>query len=169
MKFEIEKGINKQAKRAHELFMIAVGGQLLIGPVGIFLEIGQLGIILPLLYSLLFYIYTQFQSRDTSHWFVSQHWQLALRRFHKLYIAYAITIVFLMLSWYIGTTIDPHSPQKFLPIALSRIGVMPTIIMLFVSLVLGNTGLNMAINSELPDKMVKNSPPPDAIKIIEES
>ncbi len=167
MKFDIETGISKQARRPHQLFMMAVGGQLLLGPAAIFLKIGLPGLLLPLGFSLLFYVYSYWQSRDTTHWFINQHWLLALRRYKYLYIAYAITIIFLMISWYVGTTIDPHSPQKFLPIALSRIGVMPTIIMLFVSLVLGNVGLNMAIKGELPDKFAQTNPLPDGIKIIE--
>ena len=168
MKFDIELGISKQAKLPHNLFMVALGGQLLLGPAAIFLEVGRMGLLLPLGFSLIFFIYSFIKSRDTAHWFIMQHWQLAMRRYKLLYIAYTITIIILVLSWFIGTNIDPTSPQKFLPVALTRIGVMPTIIMTFVLLVLENGGLSMATKGELPDKMVDRNPPPEGIKTIEE-
>ncbi|MEJ1297925.1 MAG: hypothetical protein RPU64_00850 [Candidatus Sedimenticola sp. (ex Thyasira tokunagai)] len=168
MKFDVDQGICKQAKLPHDLFMIGLGGQLLLGPAAIFLDIGRLGLLLPLVFSLIFFIYSYFKSQGTTHWFVIQHWNLALRRYKFLYIAYGITTVILILSWYIGTNIDPSSPQKFLPVALTRIGVMPTVVMIFVSLVLGNGGLSMANKGDLPDKMVKRNPPPDGLKTIED-
>lgn len=163
MIFKIDEAQIKPAKAAHELFMVNLGALLLIGPVAVFLGIGRLGIVLPILVSLLFILYTYLKTRrleSTGEWFVLVHWRQALRNYRLLGIGFTLTLVFLLISWGLELSLDPHSPSHFLAVALTRIGVMPTLIMIFVCFVIENSALNQVIRHEVPDKLVAAYPPP---------
>jgi len=167
MLFDIDESLIKPAKAAHELFMVNLGSLLLLGPMSIFLGIGRLGILLPILVSLLFILYTFQKTRRLAadgEWFVRMHWLLALRTYRLLAIGFALTLLFLLLSWGLEQALEPHSPSRFLAVALTRIGVMPTIIMIFVCLVIENSALNQVLRHEVPDKQVKAYPPPPEVK-----
>lgn len=166
MIFDIDETQVKPAKAAHELFMVNLGSLLLLGPMSIFLGIGRLGIVLPILVSLLFILYTYLKNRRLAQdgaWFVRMHWLLALRTYRLLVIGFALTLVFLLLSWGLEQSLEAHSPGHFLAVALTRIGVMPTIIMIFVCLVIENSALNQVLRHEVPDKLVKAYPPPSDV------
>lgn len=163
MVFDIPQTELKAARAAHELFMVTLGVLLLLGPVSIFLGIGRIAILIPLFVSLLFMLYIRQRSRRISEsgpWFVAMHWRAALGNFRWLYIGFALTLVFLLISWILELAIDPHSPSHFVAVALTRIGVMPTIIMIFACFVMGNNGLNQVIRHEVPDSLVTAFPPP---------
>lgn len=161
MQFEVGQDEIKHAKAAHELFMVNLGTHLLLGPMGIFLSIGRLGILLPIFVSFLFIAYTLQRSRklDTQQgYFVSLHWKLALRNYRFLLIGYGLTLLLLGVSWLVEMLVDPASPNRFLSVALTRIGVMPTIIMVFACFVIENGALNQVLRGELPDGLVKRYP-----------
>ena len=163
MIFDIDEALIKPAKAAHELFMVNLGSLLLLGPMAVFLGIGRLGIVLPILVSLLFILYSYLKSRRLTQngpWFVRMHWLLALRNYRLLGIGYALTLLFLLFSWGLEQSLDPHSPSHFLAVALTRIGVMPTLIMIFACFVIENGALNQVLRHEVPDKLVKAYPPP---------
>ncbi|HEX9801921.1 MAG TPA: hypothetical protein VGB35_01595, partial [Gammaproteobacteria bacterium] len=93
MLFDIDESLIKPAKAAHELFMVNLGTLLLLGPMSIFLGIGRLGILLPILVSLLFILYTFQKTRRLAadgEWFVRMHWLLALRTYRLLAIGFAL-------------------------------------------------------------------------------
>lgn len=163
MVFDIPQTELKAARAAHELFMVSLGVLLLLGPLSIFLGIGRIAILIPLFISFIFMLYIRQRSQRISAsgpWFVAMHWRAALGNFRWLYIGFALTLVFLLISWLLELTIDPHSPSHFVAVALTRIGVMPTIIMIFACFVMGNNGLNQVIRHEVPDKLVTAFPPP---------
>jgi hypothetical protein len=167
MVFDIPQAELKSAKAAHELFMVNLGALLLLGPASIFLGIGRIAILIPLGISLVFMLIIRQRSRglvDSAPWFVAVHWRMALRNFRGLFIGFALTIIFLLISWGLELTIDPHSPSHFVAVALTRIGVMPVLIMIFASFVIGNNALNQVLRHEVPDKLVKAFPPPDSVK-----
>lgn len=167
MIFDIDEAQIKPAKAAHELFMINLGALLLLGPMAVFLGIGRLGIVLPMLVSLLFMLYTylKIHSLDGSApWFVQVHWRQALRNYRLLAIGFALTLVFLLASWGLEQELDPHSPSHFLAVALTRIGVMPTLIMIFACFVIENGALNQVLRHEVPDKLVERFPPPPEVQ-----
>lgn len=167
MIFDIPEQELKAAKSAHELFMVNLGALLLLGPLSIFMGVGRAGIVMPMLVSVLFLLYTYSRSRRLAGegpWFVAAHWRLALRNYRWLFIGFALTIVFLLISWALESSIDPHSPTHFVAVALTRIGVMPTLIMIFASFVIGNGGLNQVLRHEVPDKLVEAFPPPASLK-----
>lgn len=166
MIFDIDEAQIKPAKAAHELFMVNLGMLLLLGPMSIFLGIGRLGIVLPILVSLLFILYTWRRVRQLARsgpWFVHVHWRLALRNYRLLGIGFALTLLFLLISWGLEQSIDPHSPSHFLAVALTRIGVMPTIIMIFACFVIENGTLNQVLRHEVPDRLAEAYPPPPEV------
>ncbi len=157
----------RPAKAAHELFMVNLGTLLLLGPMAIFLGIGRMGIVLPILVSLLFILYTWIRSLSLARsgpWFVHVHWRLALRNYRLLAIGFAMTLLFLLISWTLERSLDPHSPTHFLAVALTRIGVMPTIIMIFACFVIENGALNQVLRHEVPDRLANTYPPPPGVR-----
>ncbi len=155
MQFDVAQDEIQRAKAAHELFMVNLGAHLLLGPMGIFLEIGRLGILLPMVVALLFMAYTFKRSgaidRNQAP-FVFLHWKLALRNYRFLLMGYGLTLVLLGISWLVESLAAPHSPGQLLSVALTRIGVMPTIIMVFACFVIENGGLNQALRGEVSEK-----------------
>lgn len=124
--------------------MVGIGIQLLLGPVALFVDLGRWGIALPLAVWMLFWLMTRQRLNRSQPPFVAAHWRLALRRYTIMAIGYGITVALLLLSYLIEASVTGHSPQQLLAVALIRIGVMPAIIALFVSLVVGNGGLSQA-------------------------
>lgn len=172
MLFDIPEQEVKAARAAHELFMVNLGALLLLGPLSIFLGIGRMAVLIPMLVSFCFMLYTLLRSRRLSRegaWFVAVHWRMALRNYRWLLIGFALTVVFLLISWAVEQSIDQHSPSHFVAVALTRIGVMPTLIMIFASFVIGNGGLNQVLRHEVPDKQVEVFPPPSSVKVKEEA
>lgn len=166
MIFKIDEAQIKPAKAAHELFMVNLGALLLVGPMSVFLGIGRLGIVIPILVSLLFFLYTYFKTQrlaGSAPWFVAIHWRQAMRNYRLLAIGFALTVVFLLISWGLDQEVDPHSPSHFLSFALTRIGVMPALIMVFACFVIENGALNQVLRHEVPDKLVKAYPPPSGV------
>ncbi|MCW9024123.1 MAG: DUF4407 domain-containing protein [Gammaproteobacteria bacterium] len=161
MVFDVEASEVKPAKNAHELFMVSLGALLLLGPMTIFLEMGRISLLIPLLFSSAFALYTYLRIPHSQSWFIQMHWRLALRNYRWLFLGYAITSVLLIGSWLIETTSHTDSPAQLLAIALIRIGLMPTIIMVFACFVMENGALNQALRHEVPEGLVKLFPPPE--------
>jgi uncharacterized membrane protein len=69
----------------------------------------------------------------------------------------------LLASWGVEISIHTNSPSQFLAVALIRIGVMPSIIMVFVCFVMENGALNQALRHEVPEWLVKAFPPPASV------
>lgn len=147
----IDEEQRRRAKFPHELFMVNLGAHLLLGPLAIFLEIGRLGLLIPIGFSALIIAYSYWRTGQAqAEAFVHAHWQLALRRYRLLMLAYLISAVLIGIGWLLSFNIDPASPQKFLPVALTRIGVMPTVLMVLACFVLENGALGMALRGESP-------------------
>lgn len=167
MVYDVEPIIVKSAKAAHELFMLNLGALLLLGPMSIFLEIGRLGLFIPMFFSSLFVIYTYFKIPKTTHWFVEMHWRLALSNYRWLFLGYLITGLLLLISWLIASNSQTESPSQLLAVALIRIGVMPSIIMVFVCFVMENGALNQALRHEVPKQLETAFPPPENLIQVE--
>lgn len=160
MAFKLEPSEVKGAKAAHELFMVGLGVLLLLGPMSIFLGIGRLALLIPLLFSAAFVLYTYLKISRARSWYIQMHWRLALSNYRWLFIGYAITVLMLLLSWLVELNSSADSPSQFLAMALVRIGVMPTIIMVFACFVMENGALNQALRHEVPERLLEVFPPP---------
>lgn len=163
MAFEIEASDIKAAKAAHELFMVHLGALLLLGPMTIFSGVGRVGLVVPVLFSATFAFYSYTKISRSRCWFIEMHWRMALRNYRWLFIGYAITALLLLVSWGVESSSSADSPSQFLAMALIRIGVMPTIIMVFACFVIENGALNLVLRHEVPERLVKSFPPPDAL------
>lgn len=162
MAYDVEPHEVRAAKGAHELFMMNLGALLLLGPMAIFMGIGRLGLLIPLLFSALFLLYTANKIGRCGSWFAQTHWRLALHNYRWLFIGFAITALLLLVSWLVETNSAHGSPSQFLAMALIRIGVMPSIIMVFACFVIENGALNQALRHEVPQWLVEAYPPPEA-------
>lgn len=174
MKFDVDEATRKKAKTPHELFMINIAVfHLLLGPASV-LAINHLfgnsyaffGLLIPVLISCLFILYTYFRKRSSERndpWFVAVNWNIALRRYGWMFIAYAITTIILTGGWLLGLSAEQRTMQEIIFTISSRIGIMPMIIMTFVSLVLESSSLGLVVKGEIADSLVKHFPPPDGV------
>jgi hypothetical protein len=159
MAFEVEPSEVRSAKAAHELFMVNLGALLLLGPMAIFLGVGRFALLIPLLFSAVFTLYTYTRISRAVSWFAEMHWRLALHNYRWLYIGFAVTALLLLVSWLVESSASPDSPSQFLAVALVRIGVMPSIIMVFASFVIENGALNQVLRHEVPERLLQAYPP----------
>ncbi len=166
MVFELDPSEIRVAKTAHELFMVNLGALLLLGPMAIFLGIGRFALLIPLLFSAAFTVYIYRGISRADSWFVEVHWRQALRNYRWLYLGFTITALLLVVSWLVESSSSADSPGQFLAMALVRIGVMPTIIMVFACFVIENGALNQVLRHEVAERLMKSYPPPPEMKQV---
>ncbi len=161
MIFHISDTTRSQAKTPHNLFMLNLAlFHLLMTPAIIVLDVGEIGMLLPLFLSLTVMIYT-WRRANAAHddWFIFAHWQLAVRRYRLLLIGYAVTAALLLLGWLLTlSTADPNM-RDILQTVLLRIAVMPVVLMVMVDFYLESSALFQATNGEVPDGISKRFPP----------
>ena len=161
MILHISDTTRSQAKTPHNLFMLNLAlFHLLMTPAIIVLDVGEIGMLLPLFLSLTVMIYT-WRRANAAHddWFVFAHWQLAVRRYRLLLIGYAVTAALLLLGWLLTlSTADPNM-RDILQTVLLRIAVMPVVLMVMVDFYLESSALFQATNGEVPDSISKRFPP----------
>ncbi len=137
----------KEAKRAHELFVLNLIFFHLLGlPAGLAFDLGYWGMLVPVVSSTLLLLYSRSRSAhlaEQQREWVQAHWQLAVRRFRWLYIGYAIVAALLVI---VSLFVKPDSIAF---VALTRVAVMPAIIMVLVTFVLSTSALGKAGNGEL--------------------
>ena len=156
MYLEVDAATVKKAKAPHELFMInLLLFHLLMTPAAIFLGIGTWGLLLPLVLSLGVMTYSWQRSRraEQEHPLVMLHWKLALRRYRVLLIGYAVTAAILLLGFLLTLTMDEGSMRHIIFTVITRIGVVPLVVMVFILAFLESSGLSMAGNQEIPDEL----------------
>lgn len=132
----------RSAKRPHELFVLnLIFFHLLALPVGLAFDFGYWGMVVPLLSSslLLLYFRSQLAMHESSgdRW-VSGHWRQAVRRFRWLYIGYLIVAVL------IGMVLLFVDASSIAFIALTRVAVMPAIILVLVTFVMSTAAIGRA-------------------------
>lgn len=163
MYFEVEERERNRAKNPHELFMLnLIAFHLLLAPAAIALGIGEWGLLLPVFFSLLvmalIYVLAK-RAESHSPWFVMAHWKAALRRCRLLLIGYGISGIVLLLAWLLSLGMQP-SMREIMFTALTRVAVMPTVILVFVSFVLESNALFQAARGEISDGIVARYPAP---------
>lgn len=154
MYLEAEPAEVKQAKAPHELFMVnLLLFHLLMTPAAIVIDIGTWGLLLPLSLSLTVMGYSLWRARraERQHRLVMLHWKLALRRYRVLLIGYAITAVILLLGYLLTLAMDEGSMRQIMFTVITRIGVVPLVVMVFVLAFLESSGLSQAGSQEVPD------------------
>lgn len=131
---------------------------LLMTPAVIALDIGLIGMLLPLLLSLVVIMYTCFQGGATvrhEHWFIHAHWKLACYRYRLLLISYGLTLVLLCLGWLLSLSVSDSNMTSILQTVFIRISIMPVLIIVMVNFYLESSAINWATNGEIPDRFAE--------------
>lgn len=164
MHYDVAELLTKQAKTPHELLMLNLFAfHLLVTPLILWLGIGMKGLALPPLLSLAVIGYIFHRGRRAERegpWFVMAHWKLALFRARLLLIAYGITGVLLGLAWLIS--LGAGQTQAIMLTVLTRVAVMPTVVMVFAVAVLESSAIYQATRGEVPDGIAARYPVPAA-------
>lgn len=165
MKLDLDTDICNRAKNPHNLFMLNLAlFHLLMTPATIALNLGEAGMLIPLVLSLLVISFTWWRSRQSdrfAHWFIQAHWQLAMKRYRLLLISYAVTAVLLLLSWLISLSVSDAHMGNILQTVFIRIAIMPILVIVMINFFLESSAIGQASSGEIPDKIAQNftSPP----------
>lgn len=153
----------KKAQFAHNLFIGGVFGfDLLMTPAVLALKIGMIGLLIPLLLSGALIAYIYLRSRKTSGWFVDMHWKVAFSRARLLMMGYAVSAVLIFIAWLVSISMRDHNMGHIVWTALTRVALMPTVILVLITAVLEFGSYAQAAKREVPDKLAARFPPPAA-------
>lgn len=161
MQFPASAAEVKQAQVPHNLF---VTGLFLIDlsltPAVIVLNLGMLGLLIPLFCSAALLAYIFLRSKKTTTWFVDAHWKLSWSHGRLLLLGYAISAGLILLAWLISLSAHEASMAHIMWKAMTRIAVVPTLIFVMITAVLEASAIGLASKGEVPDKIVSAFPPP---------
>lgn len=153
----------KLAQAPHNLFISGLFMfDLLMTPAILALKIGMIGLLIPLLFSGALIAYIYLRSKKTTTWFVDMHWKVTFARSKLLMLAYAISATLIFLAWLISLTTKDHNMSHIIWTALTRVALMPTVIMVLVTAVMEFSSFAQAGKREVPDKLAAAFPPPAA-------
>lgn len=180
MLYQIDDKTRRSAKTPHEISMFNLmffnllmgAGMVVLGLTGaeIMQTLGYYGFALPLIASVLvigFIHVRATRALQQDPWFVALHWQLAMRRSRLLLIGYAITAVIIGGALLLSSGADKNMQNIMITIA-TRIGAVPTLIMVMVSFVLESGSIYQAGRGEAPEGMVRRMPPPEGVESVEQ-
>lgn len=145
MSEERSRDETSEAKRAHELFVLnLIFFHLLAVPAALAFDLGYWGMLTPVFSStaLLLYSRQRVQQLEGQSW-VQEHWALSVGRFRWLYLGYGIVATLLVV-----VSLFVH-PESIAFVALTRVAVMPAIIMVLITFVLSTSALGKAGNGEV--------------------
>lgn len=151
----------RKAQIPHNLFVSGLFlFDLLMTPAVLALKVGMVGLFIPLVCSGTLIAYIYIRSKQTTTWFVDAHWKLAFARAQWLLTGYAISAALIFVAWLISISSSDHNMQHILWTALTRIALMPTLILVLVTAVLEASAIPMASRREVPDKLAASFAPP---------
>ena len=151
----------RKAQIPHNLFVSGLFlFDLLMTPAVLALKVGMVGLFIPLVCSGTLIAYIYIRSKQTTTWFVDAHWKMAFARAQWLLTGYAISAALIFVAWLISISSSDHNMQHILWTALTRIALMPTLILVLVTAVLEASSIPMATKREVPDKLAASFPPP---------
>jgi hypothetical protein len=158
---QVEAG-DKEIRRAqlpHNLFIVGLFlFDLFMTPAMIGLKIGMAGLLVPLACSSALIGYIWLRSRNASNWFVTMHWKLAFARGKLLMLGYAISAALVFIAWLISSASDDANMSSILWTALTRVALMPTLILVMVTAVMEFGSYAQAGKREVPDKLAAKFP-----------
>lgn len=152
------------AQSPHNLFISGLFlFDLLMTPAILALKIGMIGLLIPLVCSgsLIAYIWLR-SRRTTSSWFVDMHWKISFARSKILMLGYAISGTLIFIAWLIDMSMQDARMGNIILTALTRVGLMPTVILVLVTAVLEFGSYAQAAKREVPDKLAARFPQPAA-------
>lgn len=153
----------KKAQAPHNLFISGVFlFDLLMTPAILALKIGMVGLLIPLLCSGALIAWIYLRSKKTTTWFVDMHWKISFARCKLLMLAYAVSATLIFLAWLISISTKDHNMSHIIWTALTRVALMPTVIMVLVTAVMEFGSFAQAAKREVPDKLAAKFPAPAA-------
>jgi len=153
----------KRAQAPHNLFITGLFMfDLLMTPAILALKIGMVGLFIPLLCSGALIAYIYLRSKKTTSWFVDMHWKIAFSRSKLLMLGYAISATLIFLAWLISLTTKDANMGHIIWTALTRVALMPTVVLVLVTAVMEFSSYAQAGKREVPDKLAAKFPPPAA-------
>lgn len=179
MLFDVDDALRRRAKTPHEIsafnlmfFHLLLGAAtvvLLLTGAEIIKQLGNWSFALPLIASLLVIAYIHVRAMrawDHEPWFVAAHWHLAMRRSRLLLIGYGVTGLIVGGAIFMASGADKNMHDIIITVA-SRIGAVPTLLIVMVSFVLESGSIYQAGRGEVPDGIVKRFPAPADVKVAE--
>ncbi len=148
---EISERDRKAARWAHDLFVLNIFFfHLLLTPATLVLDIGRAGMLIPLALSGLVIGYTWWRARHEPRSFVAAHWRLAFRRCRLLMWGYAGSIAIFLLAELLTSGMQDTHMASIMVTVVTRIAVMPTLVMAMVTVVMEAAAGGQAGKGELP-------------------
>lgn len=173
MLFEISEEARRKARTPHEIFMFNLAVfHLMLAPVSFFLMRDITALLIPLTFSLVVISYIFIQGKRleaTGPWYVMVHWKLGFRRGIYMMIAYSVSAAIILAGWLVTLGIDKHTTQDIVFTVFSRIGVMPTFVLVVLNFVLESGSIYQAGRGEVPDGMLKRYPAPEGLVVREDT
>lgn len=143
----------KQAQIPHNLFIAGLFTfDLLMTPAMIVLKLGMVGILIPLICSLALIAYIYLRSKKTSSPFVDAHWSLTFKHAHWLMTGYAVSASLIFIAWLISLNIQNIHTASIMWTALTRIALLPTLIIVMVTAVMEASAISSATKRETSKK-----------------
>ena len=153
----------KLAQAPHNLFISGLFMfDLLMTPAVLAMKIGMIGLLIPLLCSGALIAWIYLRSRKTTTWFVDMHWKITFARSKLLMLGYAISATLIFLAWLISLSTKDHNMSHIIWTALTRVALMPTVILVLVTAVMEFSSYAQAAKREVSDKLAAKFPPPAA-------
>jgi hypothetical protein len=153
----------KRAQTPHNLFISGLFAfDLLMTPAILALKIGMIGLFIPLILSSGLIAFIYLRSKRSTSWFVDAHWRLAYSRGLLLLMGYAVSAALIFFAWLISLTAKTPDMGHIIWTALTRVALMPTLIMVMVTSVMEFGATALATKREVPDKLAAKFPPPAA-------
>lgn len=147
----------KQAQTPHNLFIIGLFiFDLLMTPAVIALNLGMLGVFIPLLCSSALITFIYLRSKKVTSAFVDAHWKLAYSHGRWLMLGYGISGILVFIAWLISLNAHDANMGHILWMALTRIALLPSLIMVMVTAVMEASAISLATKREVPTKSAKN-------------
>lgn len=152
MQAEVTDAEVKQAQFPHNLLIAGLFAfNLLMAPAVIVLNIGMAGLLIPLLSSGVLIAYLYLHSRKVTSEFVAAHWRLAFLHSRWLLLGYALTALLVLLAWFVSQAAHEASMKHILWTALTRIGVLPTLVGVMVTAIMEAGAISLATKRNLSD------------------
>jgi hypothetical protein len=154
MQFDVTEAEIIQAKFPHNLLIAGMFAlNLFTVPIVIAFHIGMLGLLIPLFCSAILVSYIHLKAKKVASPFVAAHWRLSFLNSKWLFVGYAVTSILVGIAWLVSQAAQEASMQQILWTALTRIGLLPTLIAVMVTAMMEANAISQATSRELPEKL----------------
>jgi hypothetical protein len=153
MQFEASDKEVKQATFPHNLMILMLFlFNLLMVPALLALHVGMLGLLIPVIISSAFIGFVYLRSQKITNQFIAAHWRLTFKHGKWLLMGYAISATLILIAWLLSLSAHEASMRAILWTALTRIGLLPTLIAVMIVAVMEASAISLAAKREAPEQ-----------------